>query len=157
MNKQRLSDEVFNSHSRIERAERILKNNLHVPSELAQFLAANRQQVAAVKMNCSGRWLNQPQDEPSQGALARSRFSDHAKRFTSVDLQGNVIYGADLSFGPGSEETFCRQKCFSEILNFNQRHDWILAERFRSEERRVGKECRSWWWSYGEKEKKGEK
>src|SRR5207237_5476353 len=29
-----------------------------------------------------------------------------------------------------------------------------IGKHLRSEERRVGKECRSWWWEYAEKKKK---
>ena len=60
MDHQRLGDQVFHSHARIERAEWILKDNLHVTTQAAQVGVAGVEQVVAVKANAAGSWLDQP-------------------------------------------------------------------------------------------------
>src|SRR4029077_17922562 len=67
---ERLGDDVLHSHAGIERTERILEDDLHLATEAAQFGRAGGEQIAAVEMNAASGRLNQPQDEPSQSALA---------------------------------------------------------------------------------------
>src|SRR5271165_4224067 len=69
---QRFADGLLNRHSGIERAERVLEDNLHVAAQAAQFRSAGAQNVVAVEKYLAGVRLDQPQQHASQSALARA-------------------------------------------------------------------------------------
>ena len=60
VNQQWLRDQVFHPHARIERTEWILKNNLHVATQVAQFAMAGTKEIMRVEPHTAGSWLNQP-------------------------------------------------------------------------------------------------
>src|SRR2546425_1469002 len=70
VNNQRLGDHIFDAHARIERAEWILKNDLHVAAKLLHCAVRGREQIAAIETNTAGGRLNQSQNQASQRALA---------------------------------------------------------------------------------------
>ncbi len=65
MNNKRLRYQIFDTHAGIERAEGILKDNLHVSSQPAQICASHGEQVAAIEHDASSGWLDQAQNKPS--------------------------------------------------------------------------------------------
>ena len=69
VNNQRLGDHVFDAHAGIERAEWILKNDLHVAAELPHFAVRGGEQIAPVETNTAGGRFNQSQNQASQRAL----------------------------------------------------------------------------------------
>src|SRR5439155_27078949 len=54
VNNQRLGDHVFDAHAGIERAEWILKNDLHVGAKLLQFAVRGRRRIGASETNTGG-------------------------------------------------------------------------------------------------------
>ena len=70
MNDERLGDNVFHVEPRIERSERILKNNLQVAPQAAHFAPPGREQIAALKTYRARSRLNQPENQPPQRALS---------------------------------------------------------------------------------------
>ena len=87
MNDQWLTDDAFYIHSRIERAERVLKDYLHIAAQAAHFTMISSQQIAALEAQAAGTWLDQPQYQSAESALARSRFAHQAKSFASEDVE----------------------------------------------------------------------
>jgi hypothetical protein len=70
MNDRRLTQNIAHSHAGIERAERILKNDLHVAAQAAQFTGAGGQQVMTIEPKAARSGLDQTQRQPAQRALA---------------------------------------------------------------------------------------
>jgi hypothetical protein len=70
MDNQWLCNQVLDSHSRIKRAERVLKNYLRIPSYSPQFSVTGLKQIVPIKPHLPRSRLNQSQGEPAQGALA---------------------------------------------------------------------------------------
>src|SRR5690554_7943438 len=88
-------------------------------------------------------------------------FGSYGKVFSALDKNHIMATGLVMEF----------RGCFSEnmkvfpLLNVHIGRSWEYKkhyytygdnDEYRSEERRVGKECRSRWWAYYEKEKKRE-
>ena len=65
MNDERFSNDVFHSHPGIERAERILKDDLHIAAKAAHFVIVRREQVTTIEANTAGGGLNQTQHQPA--------------------------------------------------------------------------------------------
>src|SRR3954447_8010806 len=72
MNDERLRNYFFHRHSRIERSERILENNLHVASHPAHLAPRQCCQIPPVESHGPWRRFDQPQYQPSQCALTRT-------------------------------------------------------------------------------------
>src|SRR6516225_1716518 len=72
----RLGDDVFDSQSRVERAEGILKNDLQVAAEPAELGVSGGEQVVTVEVDAAGGGLDEAQDEAAEGAFARTGFAD---------------------------------------------------------------------------------
>jgi len=107
MNDQRLGNNVFHPETRIERGERILKNNLQIAAQPPHFAPTGRQQIAAVEEHSTGSRLDQTQDQPPQRTLTRSGFAHESKRLT--------------------KRRFAMRKDFRQIADFKQRHIAMLA------------------------------
>ena len=60
MNDQGLGNNVLYGEARIERSERILKDDLHITPQPAHLPAAGAEQVAAFESNAASRRLNEP-------------------------------------------------------------------------------------------------
>jgi hypothetical protein len=56
---ERLADDFFHSHARIERAERVLEDDLHVAAQAAHISAAGGKQVVAFETDAAGSWFDQ--------------------------------------------------------------------------------------------------
>src|SRR5260370_24058602 len=132
-----LGDQIFNSHSRIEGTKGILTNDLHVAAEAAQIAAAGAEQIASVELNAPRSRLNQAQGQPSQRALARPRFADQAEGLTSVNIERDIVHGADFAFGSSTESGFAEWEDFGQVADFKQAHEWdvsrgaVLAVRYQ--------------------------
>ena len=72
MNDQRFGDDVFDAKAGIERREGILKDDLHIAAQTAHFAWTSREQVAVFETDAARCGLDQAQDQPSEGALARA-------------------------------------------------------------------------------------
>ncbi len=122
MNHQRLADDVLHIHSGIERAERVLKDDLHVAPQTAHLAMTGRQQVAALKAHAAGSRLDQAQYQPAQRAFTRSRFADQSKSFAGVNVERHIVHGAHFPGGASPKHRLAQREDFRQIANFDERH-----------------------------------
>ena len=95
MNDQRLRDDVFGPHPRIERRVRVLKDHLEAPPALTQSAFIEPAQVLAFEKNLARGRLNQLQDGAAQGRFPRSAFTDHAESLSAPHLEAHAVDGFD--------------------------------------------------------------
>ena len=76
----RLGDDVAGRHARIERGERVLEDDLHLPAVGPQLGLAQMRDVAAVDPDAAAGRLDQPQDRAADRRLAAAGFADQAER-----------------------------------------------------------------------------
>jgi hypothetical protein len=112
VNDQRLGDDVFYAEARVKGGEGVLKNNL---------------QVAAVQAHAAGCGLDEAKDKTSESALARPRFADQTERFASVEVERNIIDGANFAARFPAERRFGVGEDFRQVANLEERHAAMLA------------------------------
>src|SRR5215471_5307899 len=93
---QRLGDDVLYPEARIQRRERILKDDLQVAPETSHLTGRCGQKIASLEVDISPSGLNEPKNQASKRALARSRFSYQAERFAGLNVEGNVVDSPDV-------------------------------------------------------------
>src|SRR5712692_9863515 len=120
MDDERLGNDVFHSHSGIERAERVLKDDLHVTAKAAHLVMVGRQQVATIEADTAGGGLNQTQHQAAQRTLARPRFTDQAESFAGLDVQRDIVDGPHFTFCAAAKNGFSEWEYLAEVPNFEQ-------------------------------------
>ena len=120
---QRLGDDVFNAHARIERGVRILENNLHAPPQLAQLSCRDGEEVVAIERNCARVGFDEAQQQASDGAFSGAGFADDAERLAAFDVEGDIVdntaWLSTATHGIGLDE----------MVDFNKGHDEGAAAR----------------------------
>ena len=95
VNFQRLADDIEHRHARVERTERVLKDELHVPAVFVQRFALQGQHVppfAALvvddptRIRCQGA-----HDRLAQGCLAAAALADQAQAFAMTDFETHAV------------------------------------------------------------------
>src|SRR6185437_13520861 len=67
---QRLADNVFNTHTRIECGVWVLEDDLQATPQLAQLPCCDGQQVVAIERDCAGVGFDEAQQQASDGTFA---------------------------------------------------------------------------------------
>src|SRR5262245_527320 len=78
VNFQPFTDDIADAHPRVQRRIGILKNDLHLPSRIAELALRQSQQVFPLKINFAAARLDEPEYCSSQCRLAAARFPDDA-------------------------------------------------------------------------------
>src|SRR5215469_5785295 len=128
VNDQGFANHVFHAKAWVERAEWILKNDLHVPPQEPQIALPDSKQVTTGKANCAGSRFEEPQNQATQRTLARAGFADDAQGLALVNIEGNFVDCGNLAFGAASENRFAEWINLGKASNFNQGHRAMLAE-----------------------------
>src|SRR5205823_5084476 len=68
------ADEIADAHARVERAHRVLEDDLHVAPRRLQRPARERGHVAALERDRAGGGLDQPQQRAPERRLAAARL-----------------------------------------------------------------------------------
>ena len=81
------------AHHRVQRRQRVLKDDLHLPPQRAQFPAGERAHVPSLEIHPSRGGLVQSQDRAGEGRLAAAAFSDQSEGLVPVDLKRHPVHG----------------------------------------------------------------
>ena len=92
-----LRDQVADLHARVERPDRVLEDDLHVPARLLQVLAAEPDDVDAVEHDLAGGRLEQAQDRPTERRLAAPGLADEPERLASADVEIDAVDGLQVA------------------------------------------------------------
>src|SRR6185503_3584580 len=93
---QRLADDRADGHARVERAVRVLEDDLHPAPEAAQPVRLERGQVDPVEPDRARGGLAQADQRPAGRALAAAGFADEPEGLAAANLEADVVDGADL-------------------------------------------------------------
>ena len=133
-----LADDRSHAHPRIQRRVRILKHELHLLPQRAQFRAAKRREIAAVEIYGALGRLEQFQNQPPQRRFARSRLADQSQRLARLNLQIDAGHRFYRKLCPADDARRSRRKLLAEIHDANQRR----ARRARGRHDRIRRGCR---------------
>jgi hypothetical protein len=122
MNDERLGDDVLDAEAGIERGEGILEDDLHIAAQPPHFAGAGGEQVAAFEADAARSRLKEPQNQPSQRALARSRFAHQSESFASLNVERNIVHGANFTSGLSAKRRFAVRINLGQVADFDKRH-----------------------------------
>ncbi len=94
MDGQRLGDDLLDGEARVERAEGVLEDDLHLAAGFAQGAGAERGDLDAVKAHDSAGGFDEAQQHAAESALAAAGLADQAEGLARFDGEGDVIDGA---------------------------------------------------------------
>src|SRR5581483_7976755 len=91
VNREALCDEVAYAHARVERADGVLEDDLHVAARRLEVAARERGQVAALEGDRPGRRLDETQQRASERRLAAAGLADEADGLAAVHLKVDAV------------------------------------------------------------------
>ncbi len=132
-----LGDRIPDSHPWIERAVRILEDDLQLSPGLPQLGSAERQEIAPLEGDGTAGGLQQAEDRATDRGLAAPRLPDEPKRLSRADSERDAIHRTD-------RRRLLRHEAgglvvLDEVANLEERG----AHRAPSS----ASQQRIWWWS----------
>ena len=124
---ERLGDDIFDPEAGIEGTEGILKNDLHVAAEAAEFGLAGDKQIVTPKVNAAGSGFDKAEDQAAESTFAGAGFADQAESFAGIDGEGDIVDGANFTLGVASEERFSEGVDLGEVADFDEGHGGMVA------------------------------
>jgi hypothetical protein len=89
------ADGLADGHARVERAERILENDLGSTPEATEAIAIEGSNVGAVEEDAASARLDEAEDGATGRGLAGAGLTDEAEGLAAADLEGDAIDGAE--------------------------------------------------------------
>jgi hypothetical protein len=115
---QRLADNVTNAHSRIERAERILENNLDAPSHLPELGARQVVNAPALKANLAFCQCSEAEHCTSESGFAAPALANQRQCLAASDGKVHTIDRMDDLYLLSVEEAAADPEVFLEPYYF---------------------------------------
>ena len=100
MQTQRLFDALENGIQRIQRAIRILEDDLHLASKVKELLAVERGGICAFIKDAAGGGLKQVKHHISDRRLARTGLTNQRQGRAAAQVKGDIIDGLKLLLFP---------------------------------------------------------
>src|SRR3982074_1617100 len=86
-----LRDGGFDRHPRVQRAIRVLEDDLHFAAEVAEVARAELGYVGAVVEHLSGGGLDESENRAAGRGFAAAAFADEAEGLATVDVEADVV------------------------------------------------------------------
>ena len=128
---QRLADDVAGGHARIERGERVLEDDLHLPPVGAQLRLAEMRDVGAVDRDAAGGRLDQPQDRAADRGLAAAGFADQRERLAGADFQRHAVDRVDVA-GRAAQQALLDREMLLEVLDLEHQRSRLRHDPLRT-------------------------
>ena len=127
----RLGDDLADLHARVERAVRILKDDLDAAPQCQKVLALRRGDVDAVEQDRACSRPLEPQDAAAGRRLAAAALADQPQRLAAPDREIDAVDGFDLAdlavdnYPLGDREMHVQSPHFEErrCVRHSQCHD----------------------------------
>ena len=120
MNDQGFANDGADVHARVERGIGVLKDDLDVAAQQAEFAGLQRPDVAAFKMNLARGRLDQAQHATPGGRLAAAGFADQPEGFAALDVKIDAVDGMDAA-ALAAEQAAFKEKFLGQIFDAEQR------------------------------------
>src|SRR5712671_1158308 len=134
MHHDRLGDDLADLHARIERAVRVLKDDLDAAPQRQQLLALQLSDVDAVIENFTGGRPLQPKDAPAGRRLAAAALADQPQGLAAADRKIDPVDRLNLTDlavrdDPlGDREMHPQPPHFEErLVDLSYRHDYLSS------------------------------
>ena len=117
MNDERFADDRANQHARVERAERILKDDLQVPAPRPHRALVKRRNILAFVEDLACRRLDEPKQEASGRRFPATGFAHQSDCLTPVDRQRQIVHSLDCrsrTEAAAGRELLAQVACFED-------------------------------------------
>jgi hypothetical protein len=94
---QPLSHDLADGHSGVERADRILEDDLHVAAKILQVGAAQGQHVPTLEFDRAFRGLQKPEQSPPQSGFPAPRLANQSQGLSRHYLEVHAVHCTDLT------------------------------------------------------------
>ena len=110
MDREPFADDVLDPHPRVEGADGVLEDDLHVaPRRLELGPGELRDQVGPSKLDLAGGRLEQADQRPPERRLAAARLADEPERLAPPDLEVDAVDGLDVAGRPPQQPVMNRE------------------------------------------------
>src|SRR5215472_17971962 len=106
MHLHRLGDYVAHRHTRVERAVRVLEDDLNAAPQRHQLGILELGEINTVVEDRSRCWSVEQQDAAAGRRLAATALADEPQRLAAADGEGHAIDRAHLADGAPHEDSF---------------------------------------------------
>src|SRR5262245_28188520 len=97
VNHDRLGDDFADLHARVERAVRVLKDDLNASPQRQEVLALGLGDIDAVEQDLTGGRPLEPQDAAACRGLAAAALADEPQGLAAADPKVDTVDGFDLA------------------------------------------------------------
>ena len=112
---QRLADDVARRHARVQRRERVLEDDLHLPPVGPQRGFAQPGDVLAVELDRAAGRLDQAQHGARHGRLAAAALADQAQGLAFADRKADAVDRIDMPGGAPQQPLLDREMLFQVV------------------------------------------
>ena len=127
---QRFADDVARRHARIERRERVLEDDLHLPPVGAQLPLVEMRDVGAVDPDPARGRLDQAEDRAPDGGLAAAGFADQRQCLAGADRKADAVNRVDVASG-AAQQAFFDREVLLEVLDLENEPACVRHDRLR--------------------------
>ena len=113
MHIQRLPDNIFDRHARVQRRIRVLEDHLHLLAHVGDVLCRDR---LAVEDDLACRRLIEPQNRASDGRLAAAGLADQTQRLAAPDGKRHIV---DSFQGLRAQKTRADREILLEVFDLH--------------------------------------
>ena len=118
VDQQGLADDGARRHARVERAERVLEDHLHLAAEGAHLRLGELRYVRAAEADGAGGGFHQAHHGARHGGLAAAGFADEAEGLAFVDAEADAIDGMHLADG-AAQQALLDGEVLLEVLDLD--------------------------------------
>ena len=97
---QRLADQPADGVARVERGERVLEDDLHLPPQRPQRVALQRGDVLPLEPHVARGGLDQAHHAAPRGGFAAAGLAHHAERLAGCDIETDAVHRVHLAGHP---------------------------------------------------------
>ncbi len=120
MNLESFSNNLSNTHSRVNRGIRILKNDLHLAAERTELGLLHRGHFPPSEGHRARGRFHKPEDGAAVGGLSGSRFPNEAEHFAISYGEGDLVDRFNLG-APGSKQAGPGRKPGAQVFCSEER------------------------------------
>src|SRR5205814_514286 len=92
----RLTDDVADVHARVQAADRVLENDLHLSAESPQVLAVVVKEIFTFVAHFAAGGGDQAKNRSAHGGLAATGFTDQAQCFAGRYVEAHAVDGFNV-------------------------------------------------------------
>src|SRR5215471_13421783 len=116
----RLGDDFADLHARVERAVRVLKDDLNASPQRQQVLALGLGDIYAVEQDLTGGRPLEPQDAAACRGLAAAALADEPQGLAAADPKVDTVDGFDLTDLPVDDHSFGDREIHLQPLHLEE-------------------------------------